>query len=158
EPPPCARAPASADGWRRVSAGPATLPLPPGYAADPSAPADSGEIVASWSTPSRAPSAPAGRIVLQVGRRGPEAGSAPQDSGGAGPRDARSCVLTAGGRTGTLSTVWFSDPTSATGRSYQTVARWEGLSGGRAAVLFMVSETPADQARQQAAASALRIR
>jgi hypothetical protein len=156
---PCPSSPPPGPGWRPVSVANVSLLLPPGYAPDaekPRPPSADGEY-AAWTAGARGPVAPSSRVALIVGRTVPSA-ELLETEGGGGPQDVRACTLGTGGRSAAVSTAWFADSTSATGRSYQTIARWDGLSGGRSAALVMVGETPGEQARHLTAAASVRIR
>jgi hypothetical protein len=158
-PEPCAPPQGPGAGWEPVSVSGVSLRLPPGYAPDralPPRPESPGDRYAAWTAGAQGQVAQASRVALVVGRTVPAA-ELSQVEGGAGPRDVRACTLRAGGRSAAVSTAWFADSTSATGRSYQTIARWDGLEGGRAAALVMVGETPAEQARHLATAATVRI-
>jgi hypothetical protein len=149
--------PASTAAWGAVQRGAVSFRLPPGYAPDTAArpPLEAGADFASWSVGPPGKLGPAGRIALVVGRDVPAPELPPGDGG---PARGTLCTLASGKQRATVASVELADGTSATGRAYQTIARWEPRTDGRAAALFMVAETPAEQRRQLAAAASLRIR
>ncbi|HET6229893.1 MAG TPA: hypothetical protein VFE05_07490 [Longimicrobiaceae bacterium] len=150
----CAFAPADTRGWTRVERTAATLLVPAGYRADSAAaPPDvtgaasaSGEDFVTWAAGPEGEAGPESRIIFHVATSVAYA-DAPGGDTVPGLRDLRRCTLAVDGKTGHVSTSWMEDSLSPTGRTYQTIARWTGVKGGREMGIFIVAPTEKEQRR-----------
>jgi hypothetical protein len=144
----CAFAPVDTRGWTRVERTAATLLVPGGYRVDSAAapPDVTGEDFVTWAAGPEGEAGPESRIIFHVATSVAYA-DAPGGDTVPGLRDLRRCTLTVDGKTAHVSTSWMEDTLSPTGRTYQTIARWTGVNGGREMGIFIVAPSENEQRR-----------